>query len=134
MVMKTHKGSCHCGAIRYEADIDLDEGTGKCNCTNCLKSRAWGVLLKPAQFRLLTVEDTITTYMRGGAAGACFCKVCGVKPFGRGDLPELGGRFVSVAVATLDDVTAEDYARLPVRFSNGRDNDWMNEPKVTSYL
>ena len=134
-MLKTYKGSCHCGAVRFEADVDLDAGTGKCNCSICKKSRNWGVTIKPAAFKLLAGEDALSDYQFGTMqAHNLFCRHCGVKSFSRGHVKEIGGDYVSISVACLDDVPDEKLASLPVHYANGRDNDWMHKPAVTAYL
>jgi hypothetical protein len=134
-MLKTYTGSCHCGDVRFEAEIDLATGTGKCNCSICRKSRSWGIVIKPEAFRLLTGEDKLSDYQFGSRQGhILFCKRCGLRPFSRGHVKEIGGDFVSINIACLDNVSDEELAALPVKYFNGRDNDWFNVPKVTSYL
>ena len=54
--------------------------------------------------------------------------------FHRGYVEEIGGAYVSVNVAYLDDVGDEAWASAPVHYADARDNHWRNPPAITSYL
>jgi hypothetical protein len=132
---KTYHGSCHCGAVRFEAQVDLTQGTGRCNCSFCAKARWWAAIIKPEAFRLLSGEGQLRDYQFGShSAHHLFCTTCGVRPFGRGHVEQIGGDFVSVNLMCLDDVGEKELAEASVRFMNGRDNDWWHAPPETRHL
>ena len=125
MTMKTYKGSCHCGANRYEVDVDLAAGTSRCNCSLCKKARAWFVLVPPERFRRLTSDESETEYQwtPPGRPGPFlhyrFCKTCGVRTVGHGGLGTPKG-FHFVAVASLDGVDPSDIPPESIHYNDGR--------------
>lgn len=132
--MKTYHGSCHCGAVRFEADLDLNQGTLRCNCSICMKMRFWPVIVKPGAFRLLSGEADLTTYRFNTRINLHpFCKHCGVHPFGTGNSPSWGD-FCAVNVSCLDDVSDHELANAPVTYVDGRNDHWHCPPAEIRHL
>lgn len=115
--MNTYTGGCHCGNVRYEVALDLQQVIS-CNCSLCSK-RGWLLSFAPASsFTLLKGEESLTEYRFNTKKIAhLFCKTCGVASFGRGtnqnDEPT-----VSVNVRCLDGVAVESLTVFPY---NGKD-------------
>ena len=136
MAEKTYHGSCHCKRVRIEADLDLQKGTMKCNCSYCWKVRNWGSGTKPEKFRIVEGRSEIGEYgFRPESKNFhAFCKHCGVRMFTRGDIPEIGGAFVSVMLSILDDLPPSELAAAPLHYANGKDDDWFHEPAEKRHL
>jgi hypothetical protein len=137
--MKTYHGSCFCGAVAFEADGDLADGTMRCNCRFCRKMRYWEMLLPdPDRLRLLRGADALAETPRMQDDGLdmhhVFCGRCGTRLWTQGNLAELGGRFTMVFVPALDDVPEEELIAVPVFHADGAHDDWTSEARETRHL
>jgi hypothetical protein len=74
-------GSCQCGAIRYEAEVD-PATSGVCHCTDCQKfsGSPWRASVR-ARAETLTLTGEPHVYVKtaesGTRRGQAFCPTCG---------------------------------------------------------
>jgi hypothetical protein len=140
MTVKHYSGSCHCKSVRYEVDLDLAKGTMRCNCSICTKSRAWFAFVNAPQFKMVSGEESLLDYQWTPPTKPApfltyrFCKNCGVRIYGTGDAPSMGGRMYAIAVATLDDVNADELAAAPLKFVDGLHDRFDKAPEDTRLL
>ena len=65
----------------------------------------------------------------------CFAStVAFVRSFGRGYVEEIGGDYVSIQLASLDDMDPLELVNAPIKYANGRDNSWWTSPSETRQL
>ena len=136
MAAKKYRGSCVCGRVKFEAEFDLADGTGKCNCTKCLKRRWWSARVEPENFRAIAGQEELSGYKPGSETGhGGFCKHCGVQTYGWVDAAEWNeGAYVAISVASLDDVDPAELAAAPVQYMDGKNDSWWTAPAETRHL
>ena len=108
-MLKTYQGSCHCGAVTFEADL-------------------------PEQFRLLSGEAALTQYCFNSLKNHhFFCKYCGVRCFGVGNDTPIG-KMYGVNLGCLSEVTDAELAQVPITYVDGLHDNWQNPPQFYRHL
>lgn len=112
--MKTYTGGCHCKAVRYEVETDLEKII-TCDCSHCA---AKGLLLNfvdKDKFKLLSGADQLTEYQfNKKTIRHLFCKICGVQSYSEGvTFPK-----VAINVRCLDGI---DLSTLTLTPYSGKD-------------
>lgn len=104
MANDTHHGSCHCGAVQFDVELDLTQPVISCNCSMCARAGTLLAFVAPEQFTLRTGEDALTNYQfHKHVIDHLFCSTCGIKPFARGQKRD-GTPMVAVNARCLEDV------------------------------
>ena len=130
---QTYRGSCHCGAVRFEADLDLDAATFRCNCSICRRTRFWAAVARPGDFRLLAGQEALTEYLFHSRKNQhFFCRHCGVRAFGVGNDTPIG-QMIGVNVGCLEGLSEEVLARIPIVRIDGM-HDRMETPAFPGHL
>ena len=76
-------GGCHCGAVRFAAEVAGPPVAAlDCNCSVCRMTGFIHIVVPHEKFELLSGRDSLASYRFGtGAAEHLFCRICGVKSF-----------------------------------------------------
>ncbi len=100
-----HRGSCHCGRVRFEVDAPARIEALDCNCSICRMTGFLHLIVPASRFRLLAGAEVLSEYVfNTGIAKHRFCRVCGIKAF---YIPRSHPDGVDVNVRCLDRSTIE---------------------------
>lgn len=100
--METHKGSCHCGKVKFTVNAELKSGM-VCNCSMCGRKGTILAFVPSAQFHLESGENNLTDYQFGKKRiHHLFCKTCGVTSFAKGTGPK-GEMMAAINLRCLED-------------------------------
>ena len=116
MSNQTYTGSCHCQAVSFAVDLDLDQAL-QCNCSICSKLGAVWAFAPRAKMTLKSGADALGDYQFGKKRlHHRRCQRCGIETFAEGTAPD-GTATVGVNLRCLDGVEVE---KLTPRQYDGR--------------
>ena len=111
-----HRGSCHCGAVAFEVEGDVDSAMA-CNCSMCRRRGSLLWFVPRSRFLLLSPDSAASTYtFHKHVIKHRFCPTCGIHPYGEGTDAK-GNAMVAINVRCLEDV---DPDTLKVSHFDGR--------------
>ncbi|VVE54148.1 GFA family protein [Pandoraea anhela] len=106
MANRQYSGGCHCGDLRFTADIDLSK-TITCNCSICKKRGLILAFTPIANFSQTAGEGSAREYLfNKHKIRHQFCPNCGVEAFAFGQMPD-GSTMAAVNVRCIDDIDLE---------------------------
>jgi hypothetical protein len=123
----THRGGCHCGAVRFEVDAPARLLVHDCNCSICAMTGFQHLIVPASRFRLLAGAEVLTEYtFNTGVARHLFCRRCGIKSFyvPRSNPDGFSVNARCLAADTIETVTVEPF--------DGRN--WENSAGVLRHL
>jgi hypothetical protein len=109
-------GSCHCGAVRFSAQGDIEQAI-ECNCSHCSRKGMLLWFVPREAFAVSQGSDQLATYtFNKHVIEHQFCTTCGCQAFAFGRMPD-GSEMAAINIRCLDEVDLEGVKRVPV---NGR--------------
>jgi hypothetical protein len=107
----THRGGCHCGAVRFEVDAPARLVVHDCNCSICAMTGFQHLIVPRTRFRLLQGADALAEYgFQTRVARHLFCRHCGIKSF---YVPRSNPDGYSINLRCLDTAAIESVAIEP---------------------
>ena len=121
-----HSGSCHCGAVLFRIDWEVEELT-TCDCSICVKRNAVMARVPERALTIVQGEADLTPYDRNTRrAKHYFCRHCGIYVFHRKRAtPDHFG----VNVFCLDNFDAASVAVRPTEGANMTVNELGARPE-----
>ena len=150
-----YRGSCHCGAVRYEARINFQGPTpeepdcimSRCNCSYCQKAGLLIVSPISGSFRLLPPkghddgEPKLVVYRFGaGMVKHYFCPGCGITCHYSGSFKTDEGKVVpftrlnaQTVDGRVDGTQMESLQDIQIKYWDGKSDGWDKGASTKPY-